>query len=133
MRTGRCTNCPARSVLRLLDRSLGREYLSNCLYRTFVRSDRQRGADESQGPSWEAAIVTTVRVPKAGGVTSTKAVVVQWLKRPGDSVKVGEPLVELETEKVTYELESPAEGVLLKVIAEKSVEVPVGDPLCQIG
>jgi len=48
-------------------------------------------------------------------------------------VQEGEPLVELETEKVSYELESPVTGVLLKVLANESVEVPVGDPLCQIG
>lgn len=72
-------------------------------------------------------------VPKAGGVTSTKAVVVQWLKHAGDPVKMGDPLVELETEKVSYELEAPVEGVLLKVIASETSEVPVGGPLCQIG
>jgi pyruvate/2-oxoglutarate dehydrogenase complex dihydrolipoamide acyltransferase (E2) component len=66
-------------------------------------------------------------------VTSTKANVVRWLKHEGDPVKEGEPLVELETEKVSYELESPVEGVLLKVLAREAVEVPVGDPLCQIG
>src|ERR1700683_2386201 len=49
--------------------------------------------------------LTTVIVPKSGGVTSTKAVVVRWLKREGDRVKAGDPLVELETEKVGYELE----------------------------
>ena len=74
----------------------------------------------------------TVIVPKSGGVTSTKAIVVRWLKREGDRVKLGEPLVELETEKVSYELESPASGTLLKVHARESAEVPVGDPLCDI-
>ena len=76
--------------------------------------------------------MTTVIVPKSGGVTSTKATVVRWLKREGDCVKLGEPLVELETEKVAYELESPAAGTLLKVHADESVEVPVGGPLCDI-
>ncbi|HYA23459.1 MAG TPA: lipoyl domain-containing protein [Terriglobales bacterium] len=71
-------------------------------------------------------------VPKSGGVTSTRAVVVRWLKREGDRVKVGEPLVELETEKVSYELESPSSGTLVKLLARETAEVPVGDPLCQI-
>lgn len=71
-------------------------------------------------------------VPKAGGVTSTKATVVKWLKREGDFVKLGDPLVELETEKISYELESPAEGVLRRVLAEEASEVPVGDALCHI-
>lgn len=76
--------------------------------------------------------MTTVIVPKSGGVTSTKATVVRWLKREGDKVKRGEPLVELETEKVSFELESPAAGTLLKLIAREAAEVPVGGPLCEI-
>ena len=71
-------------------------------------------------------------MPKSGGVTSTKAIVVRWLKREGDKVKRGEPLVELETEKVSFELESPAAGTLLKVLAQESAEVPVGGVLCEI-
>lgn len=77
--------------------------------------------------------MTTVIVPKSGGVTSTKATVVRWLKHEGDPVKQGDLLVELETEKVSYELESPYEGVLMKILAQETAEVPVGDPLCQIG
>jgi len=77
--------------------------------------------------------LTTVIVPKSGGVTSTKAIVVRWLKKEGDAVKQGEPLVELETEKVSYELESPEQGTLLCVLAKESAEVPVGGPLCEIG
>ena len=88
---------------------------------------------DTAAPSKEYAIVTTVIVPKSGGVTSTKANVVRWLKHEGDVVKSGEPLVELETEKIAYELESPAEGVLLKIVAQESPEVPVGEALCHIG
>jgi len=76
--------------------------------------------------------LTTVVVPKSGGVTSTKAIVVRWLKHEGDRVKLGEPLVELETEKVSYELESPSSGTLVKLLAHETAEVPVGDPLCEI-
>lgn len=77
--------------------------------------------------------MTTLTVPKTGGIPTTKARVVKWLKREGETVKVGEPVVELETDKVSYELESTAEGVLLQILAPESAEVPVGDPLCQIG
>jgi pyruvate/2-oxoglutarate dehydrogenase complex dihydrolipoamide acyltransferase (E2) component len=72
-------------------------------------------------------------VPKAGGIPTTKASVVRWLKQEGDAVKLGEPVVELETEKMSYELESPAEGVLLKILKRENSEVPVGEALCQIG
>ena len=76
--------------------------------------------------------MTTVVVPKSGGVTSTKAVVVRWLKREGDRVKAGEPLVELETEKVSYELEAPFSGILIRLLARETAAVPVGEPLCEI-
>jgi pyruvate/2-oxoglutarate dehydrogenase complex dihydrolipoamide acyltransferase (E2) component len=59
--------------------------------------------------------------------------VVRWLKAEGDAIQRGEAVVELETEKVSYELESPAEGVLLKIVARETAEVPVGEPLCHIG
>jgi pyruvate/2-oxoglutarate dehydrogenase complex dihydrolipoamide acyltransferase (E2) component len=58
--------------------------------------------------------------------------VVRWLKREGDRVKPGDPLVELETEKVSYELESPFSGILTRLLARETAEVPVGDPLCEI-
>ncbi len=60
-------------------------------------------------------------------------IVVKWLKKKGQKVQRGEPLVELQTDKVNYELDSPAEGVLLEIVAIEDSEVPVGDALCQIG
>ena len=58
---------------------------------------------------------------------------VRWFKKVGSKVKQGEPVVELETDKVNYELGAPAAGVLLKIIAAPDSEVPVGDSLCCIG
>jgi pyruvate/2-oxoglutarate dehydrogenase complex dihydrolipoamide acyltransferase (E2) component len=78
-------------------------------------------------------ILTTLKVPKTGGIPTTKASVLRWLKNEGDFVHVGEAVVELETEKVSYELESPIAGVLLKIVAEDSAQVPVGGTLCHIG
>ncbi|MGB0035042.1 MAG: biotin/lipoyl-containing protein [Candidatus Acidiferrales bacterium] len=72
-------------------------------------------------------------MPKTGGMNTTKVTVVRWLKKEGDSLKQGEPVVELETEKVNYELDSPVEGVLLKIVAREPAEVPVGDVLGFIG
>jgi len=48
-------------------------------------------------------------------------------------VQAGEAVVELETDKVSYELESPTAGTLLKILAEESTQVPVGGQLCHIG
>jgi pyruvate/2-oxoglutarate dehydrogenase complex dihydrolipoamide acyltransferase (E2) component len=81
----------------------------------------------------ERNIITTLKVPKAGGIPTTKANVVRWLKKVGDAIQVGDPVVELETEKVSYELESPAAGVLLKILVQENSQVPVGEALCEIG
>lgn len=74
-----------------------------------------------------------MRVPKSGGIPTTKARVVRWFKKEGSKVKMGEPVVELETDKVNYELDSPVAGVLLKIVATVDAEVPVGDVLGCIG
>jgi pyruvate/2-oxoglutarate dehydrogenase complex dihydrolipoamide acyltransferase (E2) component len=66
-------------------------------------------------------------------MNTTRVRVVRWLKQEGNSLRQGEALVELETEKVNYELISPVGGVLLKIIARESDDVPVGEPLCHIG
>jgi len=63
----------------------------------------------------------------------SKSVVRAWLKKIGEPVKRDEPIVELETDKVNYELDSPAAGILLKIVAKADAEVPVGDPLGCIG
>jgi pyruvate/2-oxoglutarate dehydrogenase complex dihydrolipoamide acyltransferase (E2) component len=81
----------------------------------------------------ELLIVTTLKVPKTGGLPTTKVNVVRWLKQEGEAVKRGEAVVELETEKVNYELDSPVEGILLKILMKEGAEVPVGDAVCHIG
>jgi len=93
----------------------------------------ERGRPGPRARPGETAIITTLRVPKTGGLPTTSVRVVHWLKREGEQVKSREAVVELETEKVTYELESTADGVLLKILAQEGSEVPVGDPVCQIG
>ena len=65
-------------------------------------------------------------------MNTTKVSVVRWLKQEGDRVRQGEPVVELETEKVNYELDSPVDGVLVKIVAREDEQVPVGEPLCHI-
>ena len=45
----------------------------------------------------------------------------------------GDAIVELETEKVNYELDSPAAGILLKILKKEGAEVPVGEAVCHIG
>ena len=77
-------------------------------------------------------MATEVTLPRLGqGMES--GTIVRWLKAEGDEVAQDEPLYELDTEKVTQEVESPAAGVLLRIVAPEGSEVPVGAPICVIG
>jgi pyruvate dehydrogenase E2 component (dihydrolipoamide acetyltransferase) len=58
--------------------------------------------------------------------------VIRWLKAPGDAVRKGEPIVEIETDKVTVEIEAPAAGVLGNVTAREGDVVPVGQAIALI-
>ena len=60
------------------------------------------------------------------GESVTEATVAQWLKKPGEAVAQDEPLVELETDKVTLEVGAPANGVVAAVSAEEGATVEVG-------
>jgi pyruvate dehydrogenase E2 component (dihydrolipoamide acetyltransferase) len=62
-------------------------------------------------------------------LTMKEGTVIQWFKKEGDFVKKGEPLVEVLSEKVTYDVEAPASGVLRKILAEEGVDVPVAGTL----
>ncbi len=64
--------------------------------------------------------------------TLVEGVVSRWLKRPGDRVARGEPLVEIETDKVNSEIESPYDGVLTAVLVEEGSTVPVGEVIARI-
>jgi pyruvate dehydrogenase E2 component (dihydrolipoamide acetyltransferase) len=59
--------------------------------------------------------------------------IVRWLKSEGDTVQKGEALYELDTEKVTQEVEADASGVLLKIMAGEGEEIEVGKPIAVIG
>ena len=75
--------------------------------------------------------MTEIRVPTLGE-SVTEATIGKWFKHPGDTVAVDEPLVELETDKVTIEVPSPAAGVLAEVAAKDGETVAVGALLGQI-
>jgi pyruvate dehydrogenase E2 component (dihydrolipoamide acetyltransferase) len=76
-------------------------------------------------------VATEVKVPRLGqGMES--ATVVRWLKAEGDEVAKGEPLYEVDTEKVTQEVEAEAAGVLLKIVVEEG-EQAVGTTIAYIG
>jgi 2-oxoglutarate dehydrogenase E2 component (dihydrolipoamide succinyltransferase) len=72
-----------------------------------------------------------IRVP-ALGESVTEATIGKWFKKPGEAVAVDEPLVELETDKVTIEVPAPAAGVLADIAAKDGDTVAVGAVLGQI-
>lgn len=71
---------------------------------------------------------TEIKVPSLGESVS-EATVARWLKQPGDNVKADEAIVELETDKVTLEVNAPQSGVLKDVKAQEGSTVEVGDLL----
>jgi len=71
-----------------------------------------------------------VELPKLAD-TLVEGTVARWLKQPGEVVRKGEPLVEIETDKVSSELEAPADGVLEIVVAAGET-VPVGQVIARI-
>jgi 2-oxoglutarate dehydrogenase E2 component (dihydrolipoamide succinyltransferase) len=72
-----------------------------------------------------------IRVPQMGE-SVTEGVIAQWLKAEGDEVAADEPLVEVETDKITVEVPAPAAGVLRKQAASQGATVAVGDVIGQI-
>jgi pyruvate dehydrogenase E2 component (dihydrolipoamide acetyltransferase) len=76
-------------------------------------------------------MATEVILPRLGQGMET-GTIVRWLKSEGDAVAKGEPLFELDTDKVTQEVEAEASGVLLKIAVAEG-EVPVGRTVAFIG
>ncbi|MCE6076073.1 2-oxoglutarate dehydrogenase complex dihydrolipoyllysine-residue succinyltransferase [Agrobacterium vitis] len=76
-------------------------------------------------------MATEIRVPTLGESVS-EATVGTWFKKVGDVVKADEPLVELETDKVTVEVPCPASGVLTEIVAQNGETVGLGALLGQI-
>src|SRR3954469_3584463 len=75
-------------------------------------------------------MATEVKLPRLGqGMES--GTIVRWLKAEGDTVKKREPLYELDTDKVTQEVESDLDGVLLKIVVQEG-EVEVGSTIAMI-
>jgi pyruvate/2-oxoglutarate dehydrogenase complex dihydrolipoamide acyltransferase (E2) component len=60
------------------------------------------------------------------------ATVTSWLKREGETVRAGDPLLELEAEKANHEIEAPVSGVLSSIVAVEGDEVKLGDTLAVI-
>lgn len=73
-----------------------------------------------------------VKMPQLG-LTMEEGTVTKWLKQEGDAVKAGDILLEITTDKLTSEVASEAEGILLKIVAQEGEDVPVKGILAYIG
>lgn len=77
------------------------------------------------------ALSTKITLPKLGE-SILSATVVKWLKKPGEHVRLDEPIVEVATDKVNSEIPSPYEGILQEILADEGQELNVGMPLASI-
>jgi 2-oxoglutarate dehydrogenase E2 component (dihydrolipoamide succinyltransferase) len=75
-------------------------------------------------------MVTEIRVPTLGE-SVTEATIGKWLKRPGEAVSADEPLVELETDKVSVEIPAPDSGAIAEILVKEGETVEVGTLIAQ--
>jgi pyruvate dehydrogenase E2 component (dihydrolipoamide acetyltransferase) len=76
-------------------------------------------------------MATPVIMPKIE-MAQEKATVIEWLKKEGDEVEKGEPLLEVETDKVTMEVEAPASGILAGLRGEPGERIPVTETIAYV-
>lgn len=74
----------------------------------------------------------TVEMPKMGD-TMEEGKILRWIKREGDSVKKGESIAEVETDKVNIEIEAFASGILRKILVSEGESAPIGTGIAYIG
>ena len=73
-----------------------------------------------------------VKMPQLG-LTMEEGTVTRWVKQEGDAVKAGDVILEITTDKLTSEVESEYDGVLLKIVAQEGEDIPVKGLLAYIG
>ena len=72
-----------------------------------------------------------VKMPKFG-MTMTEGTLARWLVAPGEQVKKGQVLAEIETEKIVNELAAPADGTLARIILNQDEDAPVAETIAWI-
>jgi pyruvate dehydrogenase E2 component (dihydrolipoamide acetyltransferase) len=77
-------------------------------------------------------VAEVIKMPKLG-LSMQKGTIVKWLFKEGEQVEKGEPLLEIETEKIVNEVESPTSGILLKIYIHEGETAPILTPLGVIG
>ena len=68
----------------------------------------------------------------AVGMNMEEATIIKWLKQPGDTFTKGEPLYEIETEKVTQEVEAPGNGTMVEILVPEDEDAEVDQEVCVV-
>lgn len=76
-------------------------------------------------------MATIVRMPKLG-LTMTEGLISKWLRKEGEYVEKGEPLLEIQTDKVNLEEETPASGILRKILYKEGTSIAIVTPIAVI-
>src|SRR5690625_1164261 len=79
----------------------------------------------------EEIIVKEIKVPELAE-SITEGTISEWLVKPGDKVEKGDPVIELETDKVNVEVNSEYTGVIVEILAEAGDDVNVGDTIAKV-
>ena len=66
------------------------------------------------------------------GLIMTEGTITEWYKNEGDHVEAGEPLLQIETQKLTNDVEEPVSGTLVKILAQVDDTVPCQEPIAEI-
>ncbi len=77
-------------------------------------------------------MATNIIMPKQG-LQMTEGTITKWLKSEGDVVKIGDPLFEMETDKLTITIDAEAEGTLLKIVQDEGKTVPITHTIAILG
>ncbi|MCK5248345.1 MAG: 2-oxo acid dehydrogenase subunit E2 [Spirochaetaceae bacterium] len=77
-------------------------------------------------------MVEPIIMPKTG-MAMEEGIILEWLVKEGDTVAAGDPIVEIETDKSTMEVESDRDGTILRILYEDGTTVPVVEPIAWIG
>lgn len=76
-------------------------------------------------------MATLVAMPKLG-MNQEDGLLIQWLVAEGDEVKSGQPILEIETDKATAEVEAPSDGILARIVRQVGESVPINGVMAVI-
>jgi pyruvate/2-oxoglutarate dehydrogenase complex dihydrolipoamide acyltransferase (E2) component len=72
-----------------------------------------------------------VKLPKLG-MTMEEATIVRFCRQPGEAFRKGDPLYEIETDKISQEIEATQDGVMVEHAAPEGGDIGVGEPVCVV-